>query len=297
MISLHSTYLFSKSSTLDLSRIERQQMQSMRRLSTGTVAFEPADQGGGAGVALKYRNTGLMQRALEPGLLNAKSYLEAQAAGLQHIGATLDRLNVLAVQMQDASKSQADLDTYMKEFDQLRTEISATRQQQFNGIDLMYVTGAAPAQVFTVVLNERGDQTMDVTQTDFGTETLWDQFLGSPISSPADLADVGTSFYLTPQDVFDEAAGFGQSGFAVLVEDVNARLARNGAEQSRLGVALDHLRQRTVESEKAGGRIYDTDVAVEVTKLARQNILAQTVAASRTQSNVLSEVALKVLGG
>jgi len=297
MISLQSTYLFSKSSEIDMSLVNRQQLQSMRRLSTGTVAFEPADQGGGAGVALKYQNTGLMQRAVEPGILNAKSYLEAQASGLRHIASALDRLSVLAVQMQDPSKSQADMDVSMQEFDQLRTEISATRQQQFNGIDLMYVTGAATAQTFTLVLNERGDQTMNVTQTDFGTEPLWDQFLGSPISSPADLADVGSSFYLTPQDVFDEATGLGQSGFSTLVEDVNARLARNGAEQSRLGIALDHLRQRTTDSEAAGGRIYDTDVAAEVTKLARQNILVQAVAASRAQSNVLSEVALRVLGG
>lgn len=272
-------------------------MQSMHRLDSGTVAFDPADQGGGTGIALKYRNTGFMQRALETGLLNAKSYLEAQAGGLQHIGAVLEDLSALAVRMQDTTQSQTELDAYMREFDQLRTEISATRQQQFNGTDLMYVTGGTPAQTFNVGLNESGDQSMIVTQTDFGTEPLWDQFLGSPISSPADLADVGSSFYLTPQDVFDEATGLGQSGFSTLLEDVNARLARNGAEQSRLGIALDHLRQRTVDSERAGSRIYDTDVAVEVTKLARQNILSQTILASRTQSNVLSDVALRVLGG
>lgn len=274
-----------------------QQAKSVRRLASGVKTSDPLTQGGEAGLDLKYHNTSLIQKVSENSLLGAKSYLEVQSEALQHISGALDRLSQLVVLMEDSTKSASDLDNYLKEFDHVRTEISSTRQRQFNGIDLMYVSGGAGAQTFSVQLDESGTQTMNITQTDFGTETVWEQLLGSTISNPADIGDSASGFYTTVADLVDEVGGFGISGITTLQNDLAKRIAQNAAEQSRLGSALDHLRQRTSDFDQAGSRIFDTDVAEEVTNLARKDILLRGIVASRIQSNVLSDVALRVMGG
>ena len=266
-------------------------------------------QGGEAGLDLKYRNTSLTQKAVEGGIMNAVSYLEAQSDALMHISSLLDRMGELVVAMKDSTKSPTDLDNYFTdnsdpanpkymEFNQLRTEIAATRQRQFNGIDLMYVTGLSVAQNVTVLLDERGEQTMDVTQTDFTSEPFWDPTFMGNVSNPASIDDNQTSFISDVSTLTDESMmGLGVSGIIALQDDIAKRIAQNAAEQSRLNIALDHLRQRSVDYDQAGSRIFDTDVAEEVTNLARRDILLHGVVASRIQSNVLSDVALRVMGG
>jgi flagellin len=304
VISLSSTYIFSKGSDHDLARVAAQHSKSLNRLSSGVKTSDPLSQGGEAGLDFKYRNTSITQKSVETGMLNAISFLEAQAGAFQHISDSLERMGELVVLMKDVTKNSTDLDNYMLEFDQVRTEINATRQQQFNGLDLMYsTTPVVTPDPLTVMLNERGDETMTITQSDFDTFTYWDQVFGTTISTPATVADLTVpgvgSLITTADQVIDEvgALGFGVTGLSTLQEDLAARMAQNGAELSRLRVSLDHIRQRSVDYDHAGSRIFDTDVAQEVTTLARKDILLQGLAASRVQSNVLSEVALRVMGG
>lgn len=303
MFSLSSSYLFSKASNQDFNRVALQQAKSVKRLASGVKTSDSVTQGGEAGLDLKYRNSSLTQKSVENGMMNALSFLEAQADVFQHISKTLDRMSELVVLMKDNTKSTADQDYYLKEFDQLRTEINSTRQQQFNGKDLVFSTPPVTLDPMSVVLNEAGDQTMTITQSDFDTFDYWDQVFGFTISNPASISDLsdpgGGSPIDTVGEVTDEvgAMGFGVAGLTSLQEDLATRMAQNAAEHSRLSSALDHLRQRTNDYDQAGSRIFDTDVAEEVTNLARKDILMQGILASRIQSNVLSDVALRVMGG
>jgi flagellin-like hook-associated protein FlgL len=72
--------------------------------------------------------------------------------------------------------------------------------------------------------------------------------------------------------------------------------AENGAEQNRLSMTNALLMQNQTNLEAAHGRIMDADIALESTRLARQNVLVQSSAAMVAQANQLTSIALTVLG-
>jgi flagellin len=72
--------------------------------------------------------------------------------------------------------------------------------------------------------------------------------------------------------------------------------AENGAEQNRLGISSELLVQNQTNLEAAYGRIMDADIALESTRMARQNVLVQSSAAMVAQANQLTSIALTVLG-
>ena len=80
------------------------------------------------------------------------------------------------------------------------------------------------------------------------------------------------------------------------IEKLADMRAENGAEQSRLGMASDLLMQNQTNLEAAYGRIMDADIALESTRMARQNVLVQSSAAMVAQANQLTSIALTVLG-
>ena len=82
----------------------------------------------------------------------------------------------------------------------------------------------------------------------------------------------------------------------VLIEKLADLRAENGAEQNRLSVANELLEQNQTNLEAAYGRIMDADIALESTRMARQNVLVQSSAAMVAQANQLTGIALTVLG-
>ena len=82
----------------------------------------------------------------------------------------------------------------------------------------------------------------------------------------------------------------------VMIEKLADLRAENGAEQNRLGVANELLVQNQTNLEAAYGRIMDADIAIESTRMARQNVLVQSSAAMVAQANQLTGIALTVLG-
>ena len=72
--------------------------------------------------------------------------------------------------------------------------------------------------------------------------------------------------------------------------------AENGAEQNRLSMASDLLKQNQTNLEAAYGRIMDADIAMESTRMARHNVMVQASASMVAQANQLTSIALTVLG-
>ena len=72
--------------------------------------------------------------------------------------------------------------------------------------------------------------------------------------------------------------------------------AENGAEQNRLNVSTELLMQNQTTLEAAHGRIMDADIALESTRMARQNVLVQSSAAMLAQANQLTNIALQIIG-
>jgi flagellin len=72
--------------------------------------------------------------------------------------------------------------------------------------------------------------------------------------------------------------------------------AMNGGEMSRLNYSDDLLIQNQINLEAADGRIIDADMALESTRLSRNQVLAQASIAMVAQANTISSLVLSLLG-
>ena len=79
------------------------------------------------------------------------------------------------------------------------------------------------------------------------------------------------------------------------MEEVSTLMADNGAQQSRLGFALDSLMTNHVNGESANSRIYDVDVAAETSRLSKTSLLVEAGSKMLAQANSNSQIALKLI--
>jgi flagellin-like hook-associated protein FlgL len=276
----------------------RAKSRAVLQLSSGVTA--PEQTGGQAAYVYKLRNGVTRQRAVEQGMVNAISFLDAQAGALQSIYKGVVRMDELASRLQDITQNridpetgeQPDLENYMKEFSSVADEIWKTRSASFNGRDLLYVTGARPA--LQVSLSMDGNRNLALTPSDFSVEPTWRYLLGTTSPATAPGRDPATVYVSTAADVADPTV-MGAVGFERLLQDLSEKIATNGAQRRQLEAALAHSRGKSNQTDLAAGVAGDTDVARVLTAMARTDVLTQGSLAVRTQANVLADAALQVL--
>jgi len=300
MITLNTAYQSLRSSAFDINVQAGLKSRTVAQLSSGVAV--PEGTGTEASVVYKLRTMVTRQHSIEQGMVNAMSFLDAQAGALQHIYKGVSRMDELATQMLDPIQNATDPDTgeqpglqnYMAEFNQVADDIWNTRRSSFNEKPLLYVSGARTA--LSVALSADGRQNMRVTQSDFSTEPTWRYLLGTTSPATAPNRDLSTVYVSTPADVADPTV-MGSVGFERLLADLSQKMAVNGAQRSRLQYALERSREVSSGTEAAAGIMGDADVARAVNALARTDVLTQGALAVRTQANVLSDAALSVLTG
>jgi len=300
-INLNNQYAVLRSAAYDLNQAVKVQSKSITQLAAGSLTADPTQAGAQGSSVLKLRNSGLRLRALETGVVNAISYLETQAGVFQQMSSVVNRMSQLAMQMRDATKSTEDLDSYMKEMSQLQDELSSYRMSQFNGKNLLnYLNGDALTQTqgtspeaMPVALNENGDMSLDVTQSDVSTASgPFNSFLGQITTASTPNTD-GTG-YTDVASIVDETQ-WGQKGFELLIQDITQRMTVNQTEQAQLRLNLDRIRERMLGTDFATSQVADVDVAQELAAMSRTDIQLRGAIATKTQSNVLADSALKIL--
>jgi flagellin-like hook-associated protein FlgL len=83
--------------------------------------------------------------------------------------------------------------------------------------------------------------------------------------------------------------------FTNIIEKIADARAENGAEQARVAQSLSLHQNNLVNLQAAHGRIMDVDVAMESTRLARNNVTVQASAAMVAQANQMTAIALTLL--
>jgi flagellin len=290
MVLTINTNTASNGAAYNLVRSKASLSKSMARLSSGSRLVETYDDSAGTAVYFKTQSAVQRQDAVLKNLGNAMSWLQSQASALNQIGAQLARMSELFVLMQDVTKNTEDLDNYMAEFDQLRKEMGQTMSEDFNGVDLIDLDNSKAD--LSLFLDEDGTKSMTLKVTSFsifdGASSGWEILLGQ---APDFDGTPGTTD--TPQGLFQ----WGSASFDNLFQDLAGKLAANGAMQSRLGFAIDSVQTEKVAFEQASSRIGDTDVAVEVARLARSSILVESGSAMLAQANSTGRILLKVIEG
>jgi flagellin-like hook-associated protein FlgL len=301
-VNLNSQYAVLRSSAYDINRAARAQGRVVAQLSTGTQDAEPGSGFSQTSSLLNLRSSGLRLRTLESGIVNALSYLETQAQVYQKMSNVVGRMSQLASQMVDQTKNAEETDTYLQEFLELSSELSSYRAATFNGRYLMnYMdddTGLGASkgtskETISVAVSEEGKEPLQITQPDIRNASgPYGFLLGLITPSSAPNAD-GTGIS-TVAEVIDQGQ-WGQKGFEGVLDDLSQHLARNQAEQSQLRLNLDHIRERAFNMDAATSRIGDVDVAGELSTLVKTDMQLRGAIATKTQSNVLADSALRLL--
>jgi flagellin len=100
------------------------------------------------------------------------------------------------------------------------------------------------------------------------------------------------------KDILTQSAA--QQALAGLDSAINSKdeaRANLGATQNRLENTITNLQIQAENLQAAESRISDVDVASEMTRFTRNNILAQSAVAMLAQANSLPSLALSLLGG
>jgi flagellin len=299
--------------------------KSLARLSSGKRIVNPADDAGGMAVAYKLNSALQRTEAVRQNIQNGISYLQVQDGALAVTGKILSRMAELRTMASDITKNSSDIENYSKEFVELQSQMHQIRQQKFNGLSLFAVSGMATADFSgnppQININTDGGvyTSSNGTQTyDKYSRTLYTHESGLEQDGSISLNVVNLQFVLS-LGASGDLGGFNNPGtsdtialngtqflrdiedfdislFTRAIEKLSDMRAENGAEQNRLSMASDLLALNQTNLEAAHGRIMDADIALESTRMARQNVLVQASASMVAQANQLTSIALTVLG-
>jgi flagellin-like hook-associated protein FlgL len=128
------------------------------------------------------------------------------------------------------------------------------------------------------------------TMDDFYSTTPYGNVALSAAHTDADL-DNNVDLLNSANDLGD----FSVADFVDYIQTVANFRAVNGGTMSRLNYANRILEENRINLESARGRIMDADIALESSKIARQNVIMQASAAMVTQANQMNQLVLQLL--
>jgi flagellin len=196
------------------------------------------------------------------------SMIQTAEGSLTEIHAMLQRVRDLAVQYKNGSNSTSDRTAIQSEVNQLASEIERIgANAKFNGISL---------------LNASGSVTFQVGAEDAQEITVATISVGS---------SVGTSYFsLTATGTSDI------SEIDAAINNISASRGTFGAVQNRLEYTLNAARTYAENLTAAESRIRDVDMAQEMVKFTKNQILMQAANSMLAQANQSPQGVLRLLG-
>ena len=246
---------------------------SMQRLSSGFRINSAADDAAGLGISERMRAqiTGLDQanRNLQDGI----SMLQVMDGVLSEVHAILQRARELAVYHNNGILSTASKGVIKKELAALSAEIGSIEgSTSFNGIPLMQ----SAAAVITLQVGANDGEVIAISLVDLIGPTA-----GSLVRP--------NTFFTVPWMPADIA------GFDMHIDDVSAARGRLGAIQNRLEHTLAANQSKQENLMSAESRIRDVDMAAEMTRFTRLQVVQQAATAMLAQANHNSSNLLDLL--
>lgn len=253
------------------------QNTAMARLSSGFRVNQAADDAAGLAISenIKAQIRGLRQanRNANDGI----SLVQVAEGGLGEMANMLIRLRELGVQASSDTISDRERVLTNIEYQQLKEEMQRIAEStKFNGTPLLNGQGG----ILDIQIGTQNDPTLD------------------RISFRSDQANATLqSLMLTDANVANkESAQLSLAAVDGAINNVNSIRAGLGAFQNRLQSTSQNLQTSEENYAAANSRIRDTDVALESTELAKNNVLMQAATSVLGQANQQTQLALKLLG-
>jgi flagellin len=258
-----------------LSNTGTQLSKSMERLSSGLRINRAADDAAGLavseGMRSQIRGMNVASRNAQDGV----SMVQVADGALGNVGDMLQRVRDLAVQASNGTLTDAQRRNLDTEVQQVLTEIGKTgTDTEFNGIKVLAGSVATAASAVTLQVGANASQSIAFT---IGTVSASDLGIsGIAVSS----ADPGSA----APDPIEEA-----------IANVTTSRANLGAIQNRLEHTINRLGMTAENLQAAESRIRDADMAQEMIKFTKNQILQQSGTAMLAQANSAPQSVLSLL--
>ncbi|RPE82109.1 flagellin [Curtobacterium sp. PhB137] len=271
-LSALNTYRNLNSTQNDLSK-------SLEKLSSGLRINRAADDAAGLSISegLKSQVGGLTvaARNAQDGI----SVVQTAEGGLTETHSILQRMRDLAVQAGNDSNNADSRTSIQTEVTELSKELTRIADStQFNGIDLLKGAGNNNGASLTFQVGANAGVASQITVDLTG----------------ADVAGVATAVSTL---TFDNATNAQAAITAIDTQIKNVSTARSniGAVQNRFDHAINVTNVAKENLTAAGSRITDVDMAEEMVKYTRDNILSQAGTSMLAQANQSTQGVLSLL--
>src|SRR3954451_23608546 len=260
-----------------------QASKSMEKLSSGYRINRAADDAAGLGISEKMRGQigGLAQaqRNAQDGI----SMVQTAEGALSEVHSMLERVRDLKVQLNNGTLEATDKDAISSEVLQIAKEVNdIVGQTKFNDKTNSVFAGSHSFQV-----GANDSETISMAAANFGSAvsdgglTELTDLAGSAVSDVAGALGSGALSSIATVDS--------------MIENVSKQRGEYGAIQNRLEHRLANLATYQENLTASESRIRDVDMAAEMTKFTKLNILQQAGTSMLAQANQAPQGVLSLL--
>jgi len=251
--------------------------KSLEKLSSGLRINHAADDAAGLAISEKLRaqvrGYGVAERNAQDGI----SLIQTAEGALESIGDILQRMNEIAEQAANGTYNTTDLAALSSEVGQLASEIDRIASNaKFNGITLLAGSSSVTIQVG---LSNTTNDTLVLSLATVSVSAL-------TLSSAAASIAAGGS---TAQGVLNDVAA--------AITQVNKLRGQFGATVNRLDFTRQNIQVTAENLQASESRVRDVDVAAEMAKFTKYQILQQAGTSMLAQANSAPQAALSLLKG
>ena len=269
---------------------------STQRLSTGLRVNSAADDAAGLAIRELMRTD---VKALQQGVLNANdaiSLIQTADGALGIIDEKLTRMKELAEQAATGTYDSTQRLMIESEYQAMASEITRiANATDFNGIHLLdgnlssdthVGSGMTSTGKMKVHFGSANDSAEDYYYIQIGTSTASALGVGNQA--------VGTDGRTISTQEAAQKALVAVTSAVVSKDKIRAHL---GALQNRLENTVSNLTTQAENLQAAESRISDVDVATEMTRFVRNQILTQSSVAMLSQANSMPKMAMQLIQG
>jgi flagellin len=255
----------------------REQAQSLGKLSSGTRIVKAADDAAGLAISEKLKAQIRGMNQAERNANDGISMIQTAEGGLSEVSNILTRLRELSVQSASDTVGDRERQFTDLEYQNLKQEIERISQvTEFNGKKLLDGSG------------DKYDFQIGINNDEFQDRISYDASVTNSSLKNLGISSLGVSNKEGAQQslaVLDEA-----------IQGISGQRAELGAKQNRLTSTIQNLQVSVENLSAANSRIRDTDYAAETANNARLNILNSAGTAVLAQSNAQGANALSLIG-
>lgn len=272
-----NTNTVSQSAQRTLGASNRDQANTLGKLSSGTRIVRSADDAAGLAISEKLkaqiRGTNQAERNANDGI----SMIQTAEGSLSEVSSILTRLRELSVQSASDTVGDSEREFTNLEYQNLKQEIQRISQvTEFNGKKLLNGQG------------DKYDFQIGINNNEFEDRISFNAELMNAGLESLGIDELGVSS--------KEGAQTSLASLDAAIQNISGQRAELGAKQNRLTSTIQNLQINSENLNAANSRIRDTDYAAETAKNAKLNIVSAAGTSVLAQANSQGQSALKLIG-